>query len=64
MTATVPFVFLGIMFIRGVTLNGAADGMLAFIRPDFDKLLTFQVHLVHITQKQDYILILQNLNYI
>ena len=44
-TATVPFLFLGIMFIRGVTLDGAADGMLAFIRPDFGKLLTFQVTL-------------------
>lgn len=42
-TATVPFVFLGIMFVRGVTLDGAAEGMMAFISPDFEKLLSFQV---------------------
>ena len=47
MTATVPFLFLGVMFIRGVTLNGAADGMVAFIRPEFGKLLTFQVGSVY-----------------
>ena len=44
-TATVPFLFLGIMFVRGVTLNGSIDGMKAFIRPDFEKLLTFQVNI-------------------
>ena len=42
-TATVPFVFLGIMFVRGVTLDGAAEGMRTFVSPDFGKLLSFQV---------------------
>ena len=31
------------MFVRGVTLDGAAEGMKAFVTPDFGKLLTFQV---------------------
>ena len=60
MTATVPFLFLGIMFIRGVTLDGAADGMLAFIRPDFGKLLTFQVKFIFI-MKQNVHLFVQTL---
>ena len=44
MTATVPFLFLGIMLVRGVTLDGATEGIIAFVRPDFEKLLSFQVY--------------------
>ena len=43
MTATVPFLFLVIMLIRGVTLHGATEGIVTFIKPDFEKLLSFQV---------------------
>ena len=58
-TATVPFVFLGIMFVRGVTLDGAAEGMREFVTPDFGKLLTFQVP---ITFKELFNLKLNNIN--
>lgn len=42
-TALFPYVVLLILLIRGVTLEGAADGILFFIRPDFKRLLDPQV---------------------
>lgn len=44
-TATAPFIFLTIMFIKGLTMDGAVDGVITFLTPDFPKLLTVQVWL-------------------
>ncbi|XP_074653770.1 sodium- and chloride-dependent glycine transporter 1-like [Tubulanus polymorphus] len=42
-TATLPYIFLTIILIRGLTLPGSLEGILFFISPDWDKMLSFQV---------------------
>ncbi|XP_072036793.1 sodium- and chloride-dependent glycine transporter 2-like [Amphiura filiformis] len=42
-TATFPYVVLFILLIRGVTLPGAMDGILLYIRPQWKYLLTSKV---------------------
>ena len=37
-TATMPYVLLTILLIRGLTLDGAIDGIILFLKPDFSKL--------------------------
>ncbi|WAR07894.1 SC6A9-like protein [Mya arenaria] len=41
-TATLPYVLLTVLLIRGVTLDGAVDGIKHYIYPDFSKLLKRQ----------------------
>ena len=42
-TAVFPYVVLTILLIRGVTLDGAADGIIFYLQPDFSKLTVPQV---------------------
>ena len=42
-TATFPYVILVILFIRGITLDGAWDGIYYYISPDFTKIKDLEV---------------------
>lgn len=42
-TSTFPYVMLTVLLIRGVSLPGAIDGLLFYIKPDFAKLLETEV---------------------
>ena len=42
-TATFPYVVLTIMLIRGLTLTGASNGLLFYLRPDMSRLKDGQV---------------------
>lgn len=37
-TATLPYVLLLVILIRGLTLPGSLDGVLFYITPDFERL--------------------------
>ncbi|CAK9304604.1 unnamed protein product [Gordionus sp. m RMFG-2023] len=42
-TTSLPYVVLFILFVRGVTLDGAKEGILYFLTPRWDKLLEIKV---------------------
>ena len=42
-TATFPYVVLTILLIRGVTLEGAMNGIIFYVSPDFSRLTDSQV---------------------
>lgn len=44
-TATAPYVLLTILIIRGLMLDGAVDGVIWYITPDFEKLFSPQVNM-------------------
>ena len=43
MTVTLPYLLLGTLFIRGVTLEGSLEGILFYIMPRWEKLFHIQV---------------------
>jgi SNF family Na+-dependent transporter len=45
-TATVPYVFLTLLLIRGLMLPGAVDGILFYIKPDFKQLTNVRVSIL------------------
>lgn len=51
-----PYVFLFILLIRGLFLPGSIDGIIYYLKPDWPKLLEFQV-----LRKKNYFL--SNFNY-
>lgn len=48
--AVFPYIVMMILLVRSVTLEGAIDGMLYFITPQWDKILEAQVWYAAVTQ--------------
>lgn len=46
-TAIFPLVVIFIMLIRGVTLDGAGEGIIYYLKPDFARLADPQVYCAH-----------------
>ncbi|XP_033739697.1 sodium- and chloride-dependent glycine transporter 2-like isoform X2 [Pecten maximus] len=44
-TVTLPYILLSILLIRSLTLPGAIDGVIFFVKPDFASLMNIQVWL-------------------
>ena len=47
-TATSPYILMCVLLIRGVTLDGAAEGIKFYLLPDFSKLADPQVRYFNI----------------
>lgn len=47
-TATFPYVVLTILFIRGITLEGAVNGIMYYLTPQWQKILDAKVPHRHI----------------
>lgn len=48
-SATFPFVVLGILFVRGITLPGAIEGIKFYIMPKWHELANLKVFLALLT---------------
>ncbi|OWF41815.1 Sodium- and chloride-dependent GABA transporter 3 [Mizuhopecten yessoensis] len=48
-TALMPYFFLTVILVRSLTLDGAIDGIIYYVKPDFRRLLHFQVIWYHYT---------------
>lgn len=45
-TATAPYIVLGILLVRGATLPGAAEGIRYFLTPQWSKLAETKVQII------------------
>lgn len=45
LTALLPYVLLTVIFVRGLMMPGAVDGIIFYLKPDFKRLLDIQVWL-------------------
>jgi len=45
-TATSPYIFMVILLIRNCLLEGAGDGVLFYLKPDFEKMKDTQVIII------------------
>lgn len=54
-TATMPYVVLFVLLIRGITLPGAVDGIKAYLHIDFKRLNNLEVRLVEILRSRLFI---------
>ena len=52
-TATLPYLMLLALLVRGVTLPGASIGLKYYLYPDFSKLLNFEVRSCSIVHNLD-----------
>ena len=52
-TALFPYVVLVILFVRGVSLPHASDGILFYLKPDFNRLIDAKVRR-HFTNHTDF----------
>ena len=63
-TALFPYVIITILLIRGITLDGAADGIYFYLKPDFSRLTDPQVSdiLIENINHYSYFLLLSYIN--
>lgn len=52
-TATFPYVVLTILFIRGITLDGAINGIMYYLTPQWQKVLDAKVRIPRNSHRQD-----------
>lgn len=52
-TALMPYVFLFILLLRGLFLPGALDGIIYYLKPDWEKLTRVQVWIEKHNNKRD-----------
>ena len=51
--STFPYVLLTVFLIRGVTLEGAGQGILYYLKPDFSKLADISVSFWYFSESYD-----------
>ena len=62
-TALFPYVVLITLLIRGVTLEGASNGILYFIKPDWPKLLDVNVRVVEGLASRGFLFFLSSIHH-